>query len=59
MAVGIVKYFYDRASQPIGVSWFTVSLFAVSLSLSVVMDPIFGSQNACSKLLPSIFIDVS
>ena len=54
MAVGIVKYFYDRASQPIGVSWFTVSL-----SLSVVMDPIFRSQNACSKLLPSIFIDVS
>ena len=25
MALGIVKYFYNRPSQPIGVSWFAVS----------------------------------
>ena len=34
MALGIVKYFYDRPSQPIGVIW-----FVVSLSRSVVVDP--------------------
>ena len=32
MALGIVKYFYDRPSQPIG-----VILFVVSLSRSVVV----------------------
>ena len=32
MAQGIVKYFYDRLSQPIGVVW-----FAVSLSRSIVV----------------------
>ena len=30
MALGIVKYFYDHISQPIGVIWFEASLFAVS-----------------------------
>ena len=30
MALKIVKYFYDRPSQPIGVIWFAISLFAVS-----------------------------
>ena len=39
MALGIVKYAYDCSSQLIGVIWFEVSLFAVSLSWSVVMDP--------------------
>ena len=39
MALGIVKQAYNGSSQPIGVIWFTVSLFAVSLSLSVVVDP--------------------
>ena len=34
MALSIVKYFYDRPSQPIVVIW-----FAVSLSRSVVVDP--------------------
>ena len=34
MALGIVKYAYDRSSQPIGIIW-----FAVSLSRSVVVDP--------------------
>ena len=38
MALGIVKYFYDRPSQPIGVIWFVVSLFSVSMSRSVVVD---------------------
>ena len=33
MALGIVKYAYDRSSQLIGVIW-----FAVSLSRSVVVD---------------------
>ena len=37
-ALGIVKYFYDGPSQPIGVTWFAVSLFAVSLSRPVVVD---------------------
>ena len=36
MALGIVKYAYDRSSQLIGVIWFAVSLFVVSLSRSVV-----------------------
>ena len=30
MAPETVKYFYERLSQPIGVIWFAVSLFAVS-----------------------------
>ena len=30
MALGIVKHAYNRSSQPIGVIWFAVSLFAVS-----------------------------
>ena len=34
MALGIVKYFYHRPSQPIGVNW-----FAVSLSRSVAVVP--------------------
>ena len=38
MALGIVKYFYDHPSQPISDIWFMVSVFAVSLSHSVVMD---------------------
>ena len=34
MALGIITYFSDRLSQPIGVSW-----FAISLSWSVAVDP--------------------
>ena len=30
MALGIVKYFYHRPSQSIGIIWFAVSFFAVS-----------------------------
>ena len=39
MALGIVKYAYDRSSQLIGVIWFAVSLLAFSFSRSVVVDP--------------------
>ena len=39
MAQRIVRYFCDRPSQPIFVIWFVVSLFVVSLSRSVVVDP--------------------
>ena len=38
MALGIVKYAYDRYSQLISVICFAVSLFAISLSQSVVVD---------------------
>ena len=38
IALGIVKYAYDHSSQLIRVIWFMVSLFAVSLSRSVVVD---------------------
>ena len=49
MALGIVKYAYDRSSQLIGVIWFAVSLFAVSLfaislSWSIVVDPLFPGR---------------
>ena len=39
MALGIVKCFCDRPSQPISIVWFAVSLFVVSLLQSVVVDP--------------------
>ena len=35
MALGIVEYFYDRPSQPIGVIW-----FAVSFLRSIAVDPL-------------------
>ena len=43
-ALGIVKYAYDRSSPLIGAVWFAVSLFAVSLSRSVVVDPSTSSH---------------
>ena len=45
MALGIVKYFYDCPFQPIGVIWFYVSLFAISLSWSVAMDLFLQNAN--------------
>ena len=39
MALGKVKYAHVRSSQLIGVIWFVVSLLAVSLSRSVVVEP--------------------
>ena len=44
MALVIIKYACDRSSQLIGVIWLAVSLFAVSLSRSVVMDPLRMDQ---------------
>ena len=44
MALGIVKYFYLRPSQLFGVIWFAFSLFAVSSSRSVVVDPFIEAQ---------------
>ena len=38
MALEIVKYFYDRPSQAVGVIWFAASLFAGSLSRLVAVD---------------------
>ena len=52
MAVGIVKYAYDRSSQLIGAIWFTVHLFTVSLSQSVVVDQL-QSKKYCSGGEPS------
>ena len=50
MSLGIVKYAYDRSSQLIDVIWFAVSLFAISLSWSVVVDPSFSMIQASPQI---------
>ena len=42
MALEIVKYAYDHSSQLIGVIWFAVSLFPVSLLGQLVWTPSKG-----------------
>ena len=52
-ALGIVKYAYDCSSQLIDLIWFAISLFVVSLSRSVVMDPQHEALE--ETFLPEIF----
>ena len=54
MALEIVKYAYDCSSQLIGVIWFAVSLFAFSLSWSVVVELRPGQHSSFRKNVATI-----
>ena len=46
VAVEILKYAYDRSSQLSDIIWFAISLLAISLSWSAVLDPVNGTQHS-------------
>ena len=57
MALGIVKYFYDSSSQPIGVIWFAVScrgtvICIIQEQTKALIIP--GSFQSCEKLKLSV-----